>query len=153
MAGFAQSSAKRAENCDAAVVLLDDAHGIENGDFPAPDVGQMLAGEGQVGGQHPFGAAVDFCLQDLKTFHGACIATQDLQQGEAFGVGTRQLAVVLDDGGAFLEGFAIVSAEAVRHLDNNGVLGDGVIGRRVIGCRVIGRGAVGLTVKQRKTVI
>jgi hypothetical protein len=42
-------------------------------------------------------------------------------------VGTRQLAVVLDDGGAFLEGFAIVSAEAFRHLDNNGVLGRGVI--------------------------
>jgi hypothetical protein len=42
-------------------------------------------------------------------------------------VGTRQLAVVLDDGGALLEGFAIVGTEAFCHLDNDGVLGCGMV--------------------------
>jgi hypothetical protein len=55
-----RDSAERAQDCDAAVLLLDDISGIENGDFPAPDIRQVCAGEGQVGGQQPFGAAVDF---------------------------------------------------------------------------------------------
>jgi hypothetical protein len=42
-------------------------------------------------------------------------------------VTTWYLAVVFDDGGAFLEGFAVVLTEAVHHLDNDGVLGLGMV--------------------------
>jgi hypothetical protein len=52
--------AERTQDCDAAVLLVDDLSWIENGDFPAPDIRQVCAGDGKVGGQQPFGAAVDF---------------------------------------------------------------------------------------------
>ena len=71
-------------------------------------------------------------LEALGCFHIRCsvlrhagkhfgVPVQDIQQRKAFGMGTLQLAVVLDDGGAFLEVLSQVGIKLIHDGGNNRV--------------------------------
>ena len=71
-------------------------------------------------------------LEALGCFHIRCSAlrhigkhirvpTQDIQQRKTFGMGTLQLAVVLDDGGAFLEVLSQIGIKLIHDGGNDRV--------------------------------